>query len=290
MTVSAPTIGHAVSADGTRIGFEQFGSGPALVLVQGTMGTAYNFRELAEALADTYTVVVPDRRGRGLSPHAFSAAYTVDDDVRDLDAVLAATGARHVFGLSSGGDILLKAARSLPRIEKIALYEPAILPGGIPRKGAERFDAYSKADDLRGMLTTGMKLAEFGPALMRAMPDWVVKAAIGWIMKQEAKSGSDQYASMADLARAFRYDFVVVASMDGSIPTFKDITQPVLLLGGSKSPGYLGQALRALEKVLPGVRRVELAGLDHGAAWNIDRQRNKLGNPNAVAERLKEFF
>src|SRR5262245_12996506 len=41
------TIEHAVSADGTRIGFERRGSGPALVLVQGAMGTAYTFRELA---------------------------------------------------------------------------------------------------------------------------------------------------------------------------------------------------------------------------------------------------
>lgn len=110
------------------------------------------------------------------------------------------------------------------------------------------------------------------------------------VMKQEAKSGSGQYASMAELARAFRFDFAVVASMDGAIPTFEDITQPVLLLGAGKSPAYLGRALAALEKVLPDARRVELAGLDHGAAWNIDPQRNKHGNPTAVAERLKAFF
>ena len=69
------TVAHAVSADGTSIGYEVLGSGPAIVLVQGAMGTAYTFRELAEALADTLTVVVPDRRGRGRSPHPFTRSY-----------------------------------------------------------------------------------------------------------------------------------------------------------------------------------------------------------------------
>src|SRR4051794_14136174 len=66
-TAPPSTVQTVVSADGTEIGYELRGSGPGLVLVQGTMGTAYNFRDLAEALAGTFTVVLPDRRGRGYS-------------------------------------------------------------------------------------------------------------------------------------------------------------------------------------------------------------------------------
>src|SRR5215470_2288122 len=101
-----PIVGSVVSADGTKIGFERLGAGPVLVLVQGAMGTAYTFRELAEALADSFTVIVPDRRGRGMSPRRFDPGYTIADDVADLDAVLRATDGRFVFGLSSGGDIV----------------------------------------------------------------------------------------------------------------------------------------------------------------------------------------
>src|SRR5262245_9040330 len=92
-----PAVDFVVSADGTGIGFERLGAGPVLVLVQGSMGTAYTFRELAEALADSFTVVVPDRRGRGLSPRPFDPSYTIADDVQDLDAVLRATGGRFAF-------------------------------------------------------------------------------------------------------------------------------------------------------------------------------------------------
>ena len=62
------TVGQVMSADGTSIGFRKIGTGPAIVLVQGAMGTVQNYAELALALADRYTVYSPERRGRGLSP------------------------------------------------------------------------------------------------------------------------------------------------------------------------------------------------------------------------------
>lgn len=284
------TVARAVSADGTSVGYELLGSGPAIVLVQGAMGTAYTFRELAMALADTFTVVVPDRRGRGLSPHPFTPSYAIDDDVNDLDAVMTATGARYVFGLSSGGDVTLRAALALSRIEKIAVFEPAIFLDGVPRKGIEKFDRYAADGDLAGMLITGMKLAELGPAAMRFMPDWTVKPMISGIIKAEAQSGSGEYAPMAELAVAFQYDFAIAKSMDGTIGDFRALMQPTLLLGGSKSPKYLGRALDQLERIIPNVCRVELEGLDHAGSWNVDPQRNAHGNPGAVAVELKKFF
>jgi pimeloyl-ACP methyl ester carboxylesterase len=286
----ASTVGSVVSADGTKIGFEQFGAGPVLVLVQGAMGTAYTFRELAEALADSFTVIVPDRRGRGMSPRAFDPGYMIADDVADLDAVLRATGGHFVFGLSSGGDIVLEAALTLPTIERLAVCEPAILLDGIPAKGMERFNAYVDADDLPGVLVAGMKLSRQGPALMRAMPDWLVKPAIKRIMKTEEKTAAGVNASMAELAKSLPYDIAIAQSLDGSITKFKDIKQPVLLVGGSKSPQFLKQALDELEQIIPDTTRVEITGVDHAAAWNVDRRRNPHGDPTAVAEVLKTYF
>jgi pimeloyl-ACP methyl ester carboxylesterase len=285
-----PAVHSVVSADGTKIGFEQLGSGPVLVLVQGAMGTAYTFRELAQALADSFTVIVPDRRGRGMSPRRFDPGYAIADDVADLDAVLRATGGWFVFGLSSGADIVLEAALTLPRIERLAVCEPAIVLDGIPARGIERFNAYVEAGDLPGILVSGMKLSRQGPAIMRAMPDWLVKPAIRRIIKAEEKTGAGDEASMAELARALPYDIAIAQSTDGSISKFEDIKQPVLLLGGSKSPRFLKRALDELEQIIPDATRVEMTGLDHAAAWNVDPRRNPHGNPSAVAEVLKTHF
>jgi pimeloyl-ACP methyl ester carboxylesterase len=125
---------------------------------------------------------------------------------------------------------------------------------------------------------------------MRAMPDRLLKPAIKAMMKAEARSGSGDYASMAELGQALRYDFAIAQSIDGSIRKFKDVRQPVLLLGGSKSPHFLTRALDELEQIIPNATRVEIAGADHAAAWNVDAKRNPHGNPNAVADELKMYF
>ena len=55
------------SKDGTTIAFDEQGDGPALVLVDGAMGTRSSGSkpELARLLAQHFTVYSYDRRGRG---------------------------------------------------------------------------------------------------------------------------------------------------------------------------------------------------------------------------------
>jgi pimeloyl-ACP methyl ester carboxylesterase len=125
---------------------------------------------------------------------------------------------------------------------------------------------------------------------MRAMPDWLVKPAISRIIKAEEKTAASDDASMAELAKSLPYDIAIAQSIDGTIAKFKDIKQPVLLVGGSKSPQFLKQALDELEQIIPDATRVEIPGVDHAASWNVDPRRNPHGNPTAVAEVLKTYF
>src|SRR5215218_9166043 len=104
------------SKDGTTIGYYRIGTGPGLVILHGSMQSALSHKLLAEALADYYTVYLVDRRGRPLSG-TFGPDYSSRKEVEDLDAVLAATGAHYVFGVSSGALITLQAALSLPAIQ-----------------------------------------------------------------------------------------------------------------------------------------------------------------------------
>lgn len=81
------------SSDGTTIGYRQIGEGPGLVILHGSMSTGYNHIQLAEQLADRFTVYLPDRRGRGLSG-PYRDGDTIESEVGDLLAVLAETGPR----------------------------------------------------------------------------------------------------------------------------------------------------------------------------------------------------
>ena len=99
------------SADGTSIAYDSAGDGPALVLVGG----AFSYRryrswvQLAELVAPRFRAISYDRRGRGDSGD--TASYAVEREIEDLDALVqAAGGSAHVFGMSSGSVLALRAA------------------------------------------------------------------------------------------------------------------------------------------------------------------------------------
>src|SRR5438105_11796375 len=123
------STGSVVSKDGTIIGYRQVGNGPAVILLHGAMESAQSHMQVAEALADRFTVYLPDRRGRGLSG-PYGKDYSIQIEVVDMDALLTKTDAHYVFGVSAGGLICLQAALHLPAIHKAALYEPALLVNG----------------------------------------------------------------------------------------------------------------------------------------------------------------
>jgi hypothetical protein len=56
-------IGTVASADGTEIGYRSLGNGPGVILLGGYTA-AQHYMGLAESLSGSFTVCVPDRRGR----------------------------------------------------------------------------------------------------------------------------------------------------------------------------------------------------------------------------------
>ncbi|WP_157441891.1 alpha/beta fold hydrolase [Actinoplanes awajinensis] len=88
---------------------------------------------------------------------------------------------------------------------------------------------------------------------------------------------------LRDLLPGIRYDFNDVGGLDGKMATFASVDKPMLLLSGTKSPGFLKQAIRDLAGVLPRATHIEFDGLDHAGSWNT-------GRPELVAAALRDFF
>jgi pimeloyl-ACP methyl ester carboxylesterase len=288
MTAAPPSsLQTVVSADGTEIGYELRGSGPVVVLVQGAMGTAYNFRDLADALAPRLTVVLPDRRGRGSSGEGRSP-YGLRREVEDLDAVVRATGAEGVFGLSSGAVIALWASLGIPAVRSLAVYEPPLFAdaAALPSRDLDRFDRAIADGRVATALVAGMKVGQFAPKILDAVPTPLLSWFVGLGLRREATHPPTGYAPMADLGRALANDFALLREVTGRTQELADLSVPVLALGGAKSQPYLKRSVDLLVATVPGAQRVELAGLDHGSAWNADRR----GKPAAVAAELVRWF
>jgi pimeloyl-ACP methyl ester carboxylesterase len=286
MTMTEAKIGSVTSSDGTTIGYHQLGRGPGLVLLHGSMESAQSHVQLAEALANSFTVYLPDRRGRGLSG-PYSKDYSVDRDVEDMAALLAETGAHNVFGVSSGAIIWLRAALTLSTIHRAAIFEPPLfLDTAAPMAILARFDREMAEGRVAAALVTGMKAAQMGPAIFNAFPRWLLERLTTMAMAHDDKKATDGYVPMRALASTLRYDFQLVTDVSGTVEGLRAVRPDVLLLGGSKSPAYLKRALDALERVLPRVERVEFPGLNHGASGNT----NRGGRPERVAQELRRFF
>ena len=284
------TTGSATSADGTTIGYRQVGTGPAVVLLHGGNESARSHAQLALALADAFTVYLPDRRGRGWSgPHR--ADHGLRTEVDDLTAVTAMAGAELVFGVSTGALIALCAARAGSGIRRVAAYEPALLiDAGRYTGWLGRFDQELAAGKTAAALITSLHGLDLAPPAFRLMPRPLAEALTNAAMKSEDRKAGPEDVTMRRLAPTVRYDGLLLAETAGTITRFADVTADVLLLGGDmKRPGFIRPAFDALGETLPRSRRAVFAGLDHGGS--SDRgPANRGGQPAVVAPEIRSFF
>jgi pimeloyl-ACP methyl ester carboxylesterase len=280
------TTGSVISSDGTRIGYRQVGHGPGVLALHGAMESAQSHMQLAEALADSFTVYLPDRRGRGLSG-PYRQDHDLETDVQDMEALLNKTGAHDVVGVSSGALIWLQAALRLSAIHRAAIFEPPVPRlSSLSTDFVQRYEREIAQGRVAAALVSAMKGTQMGPSIFSAVPRWLLERLTTTMMAgEERKAGVDD-VTMRMLAPTLHHDFQLAVETGESLERFRAIRAEVLLLGGSKSPAYLKAGLDALETILPRVRRIEFSRAGHGATGNSDRG----GRPEQVAQALREFF
>jgi pimeloyl-ACP methyl ester carboxylesterase len=259
-TSTFQTTGVVASKDGTTIGYRQLGQGPGVILVHGGMQASQHLMPLAAALSDSFTLYVPDRRGRGMSgPHG--ADYHIATECDDLKALLIKSGAKYVFGLSSGALIAMQAALAVPEIRKLVLYEPPLsIDHSSPTAWVFRFDREVADGQLSSAFVTALKGVQISRWL-NCLPRFALVPLLDLACKKE-KVKSDDVPIQA-LIPTVHFDVQLVSETEGTLERFKAVFADVLLLGGSKSPAYLQLALDALAKVLPHATQVKFRGLDH---------------------------
>lgn len=276
------TTGAVTSRDGTTIGYRQMGNGPVLILLHGGMQAAQNFMRLATALSNTFTLCIPDRRGRGLSG-PFGDEYGMEKELQDLHALVAGTGAQDVFGLSSGALIALQATLFLPSLRKVALYEPPLAIAGAPSPlaWAPRYESELARGDLAAAMVSCMRGT--GDISTIKMPRFILVPLMRLAIRASASDEKSGNVPLDVLIRAVHFDVRLVAEMAGTIENFKATRTEVLLVGGDQSAAYLPPTLDALAGILPSAKRLELSGLGHLAADDV-------GQPERVADVLRPFF
>jgi pimeloyl-ACP methyl ester carboxylesterase len=241
------------SADGAVIAVSKTGAGPAVILVDGALGSRASGPNTAAAplLAAHFTVFHYDRRGRGESA---AAPPGVAGEIADLAAVIAETGGPAcVFGTSSGANLVLRGAAAGLPIRKLALWEPNFIVSSsrppLPPDYLSHLNELTAAgrpgDAIEYFMTAAVGLPAEFVAPMRQAPMW---------------------PALASQAHTLAYDATIVApDMAGSKPAAGDwasVTAPVLVIDGGTTP-WLSEGADAIAAVLPNARRHTIAGQQH---------------------------
>jgi pimeloyl-ACP methyl ester carboxylesterase len=119
---------RTLDRDGYLLHYAVHGTGPRIVWVDPALASSAMrpLQDAVDLLAERFEVVSYDRRGRGRNAPA--DMLTGDQEVADLRALVAHVGgASAVLGFSSGGALVLHAARGL-RTDAVVLLEPAVAP------------------------------------------------------------------------------------------------------------------------------------------------------------------
>jgi hypothetical protein len=239
------------SKDGTTIAFDQLGEGPPMILVAGASVDRGGDAQVARALAEHFTVLNYDRRGRGDS--ADTPPYAVAREVEDLAALLdAAGGSAGLLGMSSGAALAAEAAASGLPVDWLVMWEP---PFAVDAEGRRRSAEY--ADRLAELLAADRRadaLAHFMTYV--GVPEPMIAG-----IRQ-----SPYWQTGLALAPTLAYDAAIMG--DGSVPVarFQRIGVATLVLSGSESPEFLRQAAAEAAGAIPGARHEVLAGQDHNVA------------------------
>jgi pimeloyl-ACP methyl ester carboxylesterase len=217
-------MSKVTSRDGTTIGYDRQGEGPAVILVGGAMqyrGFDSRTDKMARLLSTRFTVFNYDRRGRGESSD--TAPYAVDREIEDIAALIeAAGGTATLYGSSSGAVLALEAAEKG-------------LPIGKLGAAVEHF------------LRAGIGIPDEHIAGMRQSPAWPGMEAIAPTLAYDTL-----------IMAPFSTGKGIPAGK------WSNVSIPALVISGDASFPFMPAAADAVAERLSNARRKILAGQDHG--------------------------
>jgi pimeloyl-ACP methyl ester carboxylesterase len=252
-------VNAARSADGTRIAYERTGDGPVLILAGGALNNRHSADALIPLLAEKFSVVAFDRRGRGDSTD--TPPYAPAREVEDLNALIDAVGgSAMVFGHSSGAVLALEAAAGGAAITRLAVNEPPYLTGNAETGNAT-------LQEIKGALDAGDR----GTAVE------IFIRGTGAPFNPAVKT-QPWFAALEAVAHTLPYDLALVGDSSVPVDRLAKITAPTLGLFGGASPEWAAASIAAVIGAIPGATQKVLDGQTHAP------------EPAVLAPVLSDFF
>jgi 3-oxoadipate enol-lactonase len=248
-----------------KLGYEESGAGPALLLVHGFPVDLRIWRPQLKGLADIRRLIAVDLRGRGKSP-AQAAEWSIDDYAEDIAETIDAVGIPQVdlVGLSMGGYVAFSLLRMHPeKVRSLVLMSTKAEEDSPEAKEGRDENAALVKEKGSEVLVDRM----LGKLLSRNASDEVREEVAGMIRSIPPDTAVSDLEAMRD-----RPDST------GDLPS---IRIPTLVMQGEKDELLDLEAGRAMAAAIPKGRFVSIPDAAHFVS---------LEQPGLVNQALREFL
>jgi pimeloyl-ACP methyl ester carboxylesterase len=243
-----------ISRDGTTIAYDKKGQGPTLILVLGALNKRGSGKKLAQLLADNFTVVSYDRRGRGDSTD--TSPYSTSKEVEDLEALIDELGGKaYLYGHSSGAVLALLAAKQLgDKVSSLAMYELS-------------YNADSQAQTTANEYRTTLRQLLAEDDRDEAVSLFV--KSVGVTDKQvDAMKRLPMWKGLTGMAPTLAYDTIHLMEEYSSVDV-SDIATRTLVMYGAASPAFMGDTAQKLANTIPNAKLTALDGQTHDVKADV---------------------
>ncbi|WP_157253552.1 alpha/beta fold hydrolase [Nonomuraea typhae] len=218
-----------------------------ILVLHAGLDDGFMWRKVAALLRPHYTVEVPCRLQ--YQPSRGPAASMAQEAEAALAVAARMAGPVLVVGHSSGAVLALECLLAGSFAGGV-LYEPPVIVD--TTLGGAATERARLARD-RGQMTSAMRV--FLRDVVR-VPAW--QASLGAL-------AVTVIPRLRRLAPRQIDDLLAIEALGNRLRDYAGIREPVVLLGGDRSPAHLGERLDALERTLPHATRVVLPGQGHTA-------------------------
>ena len=276
---------HMASINGIQMHYVIGGQGKPIVLLHGWPQTWYEWRHVMPALAENYTVIVPDLRGLGDSskPTIGYDGNTTAEDIYQLVSQLGFNQQILLVAHDIGAQTAYSyAAAHSDNVSKLVIMEfafPGFSPPGF--EGIVWWFGFHQTPDIPEALTAG-KEREYLSWFYRGLaynPEAITEADIDEFVRK--------YSAPGGMRAGFEYyrAFPIDAEQNKELSETK-LQMPVLVLGGDIYPAVGGDlpgnfALSSTQALAANVTGVTVPNSGH---WIPEEQ------PEFVIKQLANFF
>ena len=249
-------MNKVTSKDGTKIAYNQIGSGSPLIIIDGAFCSSLFWLSVegAPLLATNFTVISYDRRGRNESDD--TKPYAIERELEDLDALIQmAGGSSYVFGYSSGAALAFIATAAGLNIKKLALYDP-------PYATEENPSTHPDADKI---LITMIAEGNLSEAIEYFLQDL---SGVPSLVVNEMKS-SPFWKTAITMAHTLPYEATIMGNCSIPVEKAASIKIPTLVSGGGKTDPQSQQAVKELAEAIPGSTLKILESQDHQVSMKV---------------------